>query len=68
MPRAVQTKHSPIIHLQADSGKTYCGTWPFCAAPMVVNRINMCLNCFGKGHGIDKWTAQRLGLERIVEM
>lgn len=65
--RATQTRHSTLVHLQMNGSQSYCGVISFCYAPAVVNRYNMCLNCFGKDHGASQWTAEKLGLEKIVE-
>lgn len=65
MPRAVQTSRSFLIHLQLDGeDRAYCGIRPVKYAALIIKRVNMCSNCYGKDR--DKYPASILGLDKIL--
>lgn len=68
MPRAVQTLGGSLIHLYPDgASKTKCGLISGRNAPQIIHRRLMCMNCFGRNHGVNEWTASKLGIEQIYE-
>ena len=69
MPRAVSTAHSSLVHLRDDDNiRTRCGVIPARNAPKIIHRDLMCMNCFGKDHGVALGlTASSLGVEKIYE-
>lgn len=65
--RAVQTQYSPLIHLDVGTTRTKCGVLPYRKAAPVIHRDLMCMNCFGKDHGVGTITASMIGVEKIYE-
>lgn len=65
--RAVQTQYSPLVHLDIGATRTKCGVLPYKKAAPAIHRDLMCMNCFGKDHGVGNITASMIGVQKIYE-
>lgn len=68
MPIAVMCMSKSTVHFSSTNDcNTVCKNWATEKAGPIVFRGQFCKLCFGKDQGLSCWTAEKLGLERIIE-